>query len=183
MHRWGDEDFDWKALDDAIKIIRRVFLFWGVPVLQIKEKWGTVRVYVGGFGWSSFFNMMHPDYVYYKWTKPVMVIDRWIGRTFLWNLLVHRPSAAMHAWAYVRAYRKAVEAHPDLAAEILGSADCRELLKGIVPVEDCDHGQVWTQRKKDEDVETHECGICGKALTASEFKAYMQKDEGELPDI
>ena len=44
MHEWGDKDFDWKALYDAINIIGKRLKHAGIVIFDLKEKYGTARV-------------------------------------------------------------------------------------------------------------------------------------------
>jgi len=62
--------------------------------------------------------------------------------------------------AYRAIYEAAVEVYPHLAAELLGHADCHELLVGIVDPDECEHGIIWTQYKADG--ERSYCGVCGE---------------------
>jgi hypothetical protein len=47
MHRWGDANVDWQGINNAAEFIAIQLRRWGrIHVLDAKEKWGTVRVYV-----------------------------------------------------------------------------------------------------------------------------------------
>lgn len=41
-HCWGDEDFDWKALNDAMSLIHKIGKL-GFLSIWMKEKYGTIR--------------------------------------------------------------------------------------------------------------------------------------------
>lgn len=131
MHSWGDENVDWKGIDDAGEFIGGWLRTWTrLNVSCIKEKFGTVRVYCG-FGWHGIYSAWRPGYVWYpKWWP--MRLDFWLADTFLWgqlNRLVVRLQQKAYAWRY----KKAVQKWPHLYKEIVSMADWRELLEGVVP--------------------------------------------------
>jgi len=47
MHQWGDENVDWKGIDDCANIIGDICRKYGRFSCHTKEKYGTVRAYVG----------------------------------------------------------------------------------------------------------------------------------------
>jgi len=60
MHCWGDENVDWKGIDDSVHYIGRGLVKWGrMSVHQYKEKFGTVRIYMGGLGFHSLKKSFH----------------------------------------------------------------------------------------------------------------------------
>jgi replicative DNA helicase Mcm len=58
MHNWGDKDFDWKGLDEAITFIETNLVRWGrINVTQAKEKFGcydSETMVLTKFGWKLF---------------------------------------------------------------------------------------------------------------------------------
>jgi len=63
MHTWGDEDFDWAGLNDAIEFIATRLKRWRVPVRDFKEKYGTARIYLS-LGWSTPYDFTHPGHAW-----------------------------------------------------------------------------------------------------------------------
>lgn len=53
MHEWGEEDFDWKALDDACNYLTRRCRQFARLGVWTKEKYGTMRV-------TAWFGLTHP---------------------------------------------------------------------------------------------------------------------------
>jgi len=130
MHIWGDKDFDWQALDNAIHLIwwwsTKVGRFGG----QIKEKWGCLRFYVF-FSDGTLHSLCKPGYYYSQWPKWFYwgidwpIIRRVIKYSgLLW--LIHR----WQHFIYNFAYQRAVKRFPHIREEILIDADLLELIKG-----------------------------------------------------
>ena len=54
-HQWGDEDFDWEALNEAMDYIGRFCGRWARLVVLMKEKYGTIRYeFIYLWDWSRF---------------------------------------------------------------------------------------------------------------------------------
>lgn len=99
MHSWGDKGVDWDAINDAAIFIGVNLRRWGlVTVFDVKEKWGTVRVYCS-FGLLGL-----------------------AGRMFNWFLVPYQK------WMYRQLYRAAIKKWPHIRREILEGADWSELL-------------------------------------------------------
>jgi len=131
MHTWGDEDVDWKGINGACDIIETILRKWRVPVRQVKEKYGTVRVYTG-LGWNCLLDITHPGYVsYYKYPKWLVHFDIYYGHQLLSYIGLRQLSTYIHSKVYRYAYKKAVQTYPHLRNEIISCADYDELLKGI----------------------------------------------------
>jgi hypothetical protein len=131
MHQWGDEDVDWKGIDDAGRYIAKNLLWWRVDVRDWKEKFGTIRVYCSlGIGWWP--QLTHPGHVYNRWPRWLDFIayggyNRW--NPLYWALRgINVVAVPLHVWVYKRYYRKACEKWPHLKQEILRCADFHELL-------------------------------------------------------
>lgn len=134
MHRWGDEDFDWDALNDCCDIVYR----WskrGFITGQIKEKYGTLRWYAM-FGHLSLHSLCYPGYVYSQFPDWLWKLDCnyiapvlrfFFERLFVWWQL------KCYNWAYQACLKK----HPHIRTEILSSADHPELIKGATRKECC----------------------------------------------
>ena len=114
MHRYGDENVDWIGIEMAARFIGRGLQFWGVPVRQYKEKFGTVRVYCS-FG-------LHYPWHYYGPNSPL--------RLLFWalNLVIVPLQKRLYQWYYAEACRR----FPHLKKEIIYGADYYELLGGKV---------------------------------------------------
>lgn len=128
MHFWGEESFDWKGLDQAGHLIEKHLLRWKVPVRDVKEKFGELRVYCS-FGWERgwlFMHLFYPTYSYYQFPRWVRTIDFWIPCHWLNFMLV-----PLQQRAYRIAYSKAIKSYPHLRAEIIDAADWPELLEGL----------------------------------------------------
>jgi hypothetical protein len=126
MHTWGDTGVDWEGISDAAHYIGSMLLKYGrVQVLDMKEKYGEVRVYVS-FGWYQIHCITHPGHSYGRYPK------------FLWNLdcmylshivpLLNPVVVPMQKFLYTYIYGKALRKWPHLRKEILQGADYPELL-------------------------------------------------------
>jgi hypothetical protein len=129
MHQWGEENFDWKGLDDAILFIAINLKRWGrISVRQAKEKFGTARIYCS-LGWLQFHCITHPGYVFSRYPNWLWHLDCDYGTKIvkIINYLVY----PYHKWLYREVYKHAVAKWPHLKEEILCAADFDELLKGL----------------------------------------------------
>lgn len=127
MHRWGDENVDWKGIDDAAFWIGQQLRRWGrVSVTQTKEKYGRVCVYCH-FGWSQMFSITHPGYVFSRYPQWLWSLDcLYLSRIVrLLNYVI----IPYHKWLYTYLYGRALKKWPHLRAEILHGADWNDLLK------------------------------------------------------
>lgn len=131
MHSWGDEDFDWIGLDNAIDYIHTNLVRWGrINVRQSKEKFGTARIYCS-LGFYHLLSITHPGHVSWKGRYP----------NWLFKLDIHILSPIIEklnfvvipyqAWVYKTVYKNAVQKYPHLKKEIICAADYPQLLKGV----------------------------------------------------
>lgn len=142
MHRWGDADVDWKGINDAAYFIGDFCRKWGrMPVRDMKEKYGTVRVYTS-IGVNCFLNITHPGYVHYRsYPRWAMIFDinhgakvlRWSGLAWLFREIIH-------PHVYRLAYKKALQKWPHLKKEILVCADWPELMPEYYTFEEVEGG-------------------------------------------
>jgi hypothetical protein len=125
MHFYGDEDFKyWADLDKAAVFIGDVCRTWGrISVRQVKEKYGTVRVYCSLYC-ENLHDLFYPGYVYIQ-HKPYRL---WTFPFFVWLRFLTRP---YQKFVYRLAYQLAVKKWPHITKEILCCADWPELLKGL----------------------------------------------------
>ena len=138
-HDWSEEEFDWKGLDEAITYLNKNMRRWRMSVHQAKEKYGSVRIYMGGLGFRQVHDLFYPGYCYSQWPKWLWGLDVYYGRYFVgWmNPFV----VPLHKWLYRYLYMQAVKRHPLLRDEILVMADWQELVEGIGGYKHDDH---WT---------------------------------------
>jgi len=143
MHQWGDEDVDWDGINDAAYFIGNWLRKYArMNVTDIKEKYGTVRVYCS-FGWHGIYPILRPGYCYYpKWWP--MRLDFWLANTRIFTLL-NRLVVHLQCKAYAWRYKKAVEKWPHLYKEIVSSADYGELFEGKIT--GYKHSDFWTTVK------------------------------------
>lgn len=127
-HSWEDESVDWAGIEDAAYFIGGWLIRWvRLPVMQMKEKFGTARVYCS-FGWSSFYSIWRPQYFWvpnwYPW-KLDLRLSPWV-LPFL-----NRVGVPIQEAAYRSRYKAAIKKWPHLKEEILCGADRPELLEGL----------------------------------------------------
>lgn len=131
MHSWEDTDVDWVGLSDAAYWIGYRLGKWGrISVSDMKEKYGTVRVYCY-FGWTSFHTVIYPLHHYSQFPKWLWKLDCYIGYYLIRPLnWIVRPIQSV---IYRAVYKEAIRKWPHLAQEILTGADHMELLVGLHP--------------------------------------------------
>jgi hypothetical protein len=129
MHMWGDKDFDWTALNNAINEI----YFWGNKVGriggQIKEKYGEVRWYAHVYGAERLSDLIYPGYHYYQWPahrKPMYNIIDQVSSIYMRPF--KRLTFQYQKFFYAFAYRMAIKKYPHVADEIIACVDHKELL-------------------------------------------------------
>lgn len=131
MHDWSDRDVDWPGISDAAYWIGKQLMTYGrMGVSDMKEKFGTVRVYVS-FGWYQFHTIFKPGYHYSQWPKWLWYLDCVYGSRAIW--LLNYVAIPYHKWLYRQVYKQALKKWPHLAKEILCGADWTELLVGLHP--------------------------------------------------
>jgi hypothetical protein len=125
MHIWGDEDFDWEALDESINYIatRCVQFAWCRP--YIKEKWGFINISLTCAFWGEWpiYGLVYPGYYRYHWPKwvlryvepPFRFIFKYTGVTWL----VNKYQLAVLKFFWKRAAKK----WPHIEEEILHDYD------------------------------------------------------------
>jgi hypothetical protein len=142
MHDWSEEKFDWEGLNDAGEYIGVWLRKWvRMEVTQIKEKFGTLRIYCG-FGWSTMYSIWRPRYMWMPSWWPHR-LDHLMSSLILplLNIII----VPIQKKAYVWRYKNAVKKWPHLREEILCCADWGELFDGTIP--GYKHGDYWTEVK------------------------------------
>lgn len=99
-----------------------------VPVRDVKEKYGTLRVYLD-FGWHSLHSFCYPGYMHNQFPKWLWKLDCRFG--YLPFKLINLVVIPVHKYLYRKGYQEAVKKYPLRRKEILGCADYPELLEGL----------------------------------------------------
>lgn len=132
MHNWGDENVDWEGINDAASFIADYCRKWGRLSAHGKEKYGTVRVYVG-FGHISLHGLVYPGYVYNQFPAWLWTLDcDYIGRVL--QFFFEKPFTKWQIFIYNKAYQHALHKWPHLRAEILVDADYLEYIRGATQI-------------------------------------------------
>lgn len=117
--------------DDAAYYIGTFLKKWGrVPVRDMKEKYGTVRVYCK-LGWDNLHDIFYPGYAYYQFPKWLKNFDIYYGDKIIKYTGLGFVSFYYHKFLYRLAYKKAIAKYPEIRYSILCSADWTEYLKGL----------------------------------------------------
>lgn len=139
MHSYGDDGVDWLGIDDAGVYIGHWLRKWlRMDVRDVKEKFGTVRVYCS-FGWNGVYSIYHPGYCWYPNWWPIKLDQKLRPLFDILNTVVVPIQQAAYAWRY----KKAVQKWPHLYNEIVSCADWGELFEGTVP--GYVHSDYWTK--------------------------------------
>jgi len=126
-HFWGDEDFDWKALGDCIRIVCK-YKKLGFLGGQVKEKYGTLRWY-SPFQSLSLHTLIYPGYVYSRFPKWLWSLDiSYIGPflRYFFSKLFFWWQRTVYNWIY----QTMLDKHPHIRCEILKMADHLDLIDG-----------------------------------------------------
>jgi hypothetical protein len=130
VHSWGEEKFDWVGLDDAGQYISQWLVKWTrMPVYDVKEKFGTLRIYCS-FGWESFYGIYRPRHMWVPKWWPYR-LDLRLSHYIM--PLLNKIVVPLQQKAYAWRYKKAVEKWPHLREEIVSIADRGELFEGVIP--------------------------------------------------
>ena len=135
-HIWGDADFDWEGLNQAMGYIYRYVYHRSGTRVFMKEKYGSIRyglIFTPGTSVRRGFRIILPlfkrktrfgplDYVLWTWSS--CFLSRLWGRYSTWLLR--------------KAVFKAVKMWPHLEHEILSDADGRFMSEDVI-------SRYWTQ--------------------------------------
>jgi hypothetical protein len=131
MHSWGDDGVDWEGINAAADYIGVWLRKWGrVNVRQIKEKFGTVRIYCT-LGWNRFHDIFYPGHCFFRWPGWAVTLDLFISHQLCFSRVLFEVSYPIQRRLYRWRYTKAVEKWPHLREEILSCADWPDELKGL----------------------------------------------------
>lgn len=125
MHIWdgGSDDIE---IGYAAVYIGRGLKKWGrVSVSDMKEKFGTARVYCR-FGWDQVHCITHPGYHFSQYPKWLWTLDC-LYFSFVVGYLNYIV-VPYQKWLYTYMYGRALRKWPYLRLEILSGADYPELL-------------------------------------------------------
>lgn len=130
MHDWAEEDVDWKGLEDVAEFIAiNLIKYYRIPVVQWKEKFGTVRVYCS-FGWSTLYSIWRPQYQWVSKRWPYR-LDLFISYNLGFIDFLNQWIIPWQKIGYRRIYKEAIKRYPHLKSEILEGADWIEELRGL----------------------------------------------------
>lgn len=128
MHQWGDENVDWKGIDECCDILYKYCYKYGRLGGQIKEKYGTVRFYAK-FGWLSLHSLIYPGWAFSQFPNWLYKLDnRVIGPVL--RFFFERPFFWWQKQVYNYAYQQCLKKYPHLKEEILSAADYPEFIAG-----------------------------------------------------
>ena len=115
------EKLDYNGLDQAAYYIGATLRKYGrISVLQSKEKYGTVRVYLS-FGFDDLHSLMYPGYHYSQ--------NKWMAHIPLtWLNFIVIP---LQTKLYRLIYKKAIKKWPHLRERIITEADFPNYLEGL----------------------------------------------------
>jgi hypothetical protein len=137
MHQWGDEDFDWNGLNDAIFYMHKRMKTYARIGVHSKEKYG--RAVLNCYFVDTPHSLIWPGYVYnqypYKW---MWNLDVDYGYKLLYYTGIWYIVSKWQKFIFVDTYRRAVKKWPHLKDEILCDAHPMEWLEeaGICKVSD-----------------------------------------------
>ena len=132
-HYWGDKDFDWKGLQEAIDYIHEYCVKYGSIEIFSKEKWGNADIYAG-FWTGSILELLYAR----QWHWTIRKSPDWLRdidfkfadlMSFLKiTNLVHK----YQHYIYRKAYDNALTKWPSLKKEIVGGMAHWELLESVM---------------------------------------------------
>lgn len=125
-HLWGDEEFDWKALDEASYYLQDKCRQWGRVGIWTKEKYGTLRVSTTcafALEYDFLHSLIYPGHARIHWPRWVRCYIDWpVGKALRWLgiiKLVHK----YQVWVLKHFWQKAAKKWPHIASEILDEYD------------------------------------------------------------
>ncbi len=122
MHIWGDETFDWEALDKAAEYISKNCRRWARMGIWTKEKYGTLRVSATCAYFTEYdfiHHFIYPGHAYYRLPKWFRKYVDWPIGNFMkamgiiWLLQTWQTAVLKHFW------KRAAKKWPHIAEEIL----------------------------------------------------------------
>ncbi len=143
-HRWGDEDFDWEALNEAMNDIFNFCKKWAYMHIHMKEKYGSIR-YEFTFSYlvKSYIplhDILKPGYLYIRYTNNEKLNNFifWLDRNMVGPLIrVMRIDALINKyrrWIFDKSIIKTVKKYPHIAEEILEDYPFEEKPKQLIGI-------------------------------------------------
>lgn len=130
FHHWGDKDFDWEALNNAIDYCMIFWTKWGRIGTHGKEKYGTFRDHVYFFN-GSIYSLIYPGRVYIKkgWHFWYFYIDCYIFCNFFRYTGLLKLVRWYQAQIYNYAIQKMCKKYPHITDELVSDLDEYEMIK------------------------------------------------------
>lgn len=126
-HSWGEKDFDWRGLDDAILFIHLRLTRAGFEVSS-KEKWGNADIYAHLWDGTIF------TAIPYSWRRlfprALRMIDFRFGDFLRFVKILPLIHSLQNIW-YCRVYDEALTKWPHIKEEIVGGICRWEEMKPI----------------------------------------------------
>lgn len=133
-HEWGDKDFDWKGLDEALNLLDGYLRKYGRMTVSVKEKYGTARV-------SCYFHYEPMDFLCRRLRRGIFrTISLKIAGWSIYQNTIGALIRSYQIFIYNRAYQKAVRKYPHLKHELFCDIDHPEFVKGAPEV----YSQYWS---------------------------------------
>ncbi len=130
-HFWGDDDFDWASLNEAITYICETCRVWGRLPVYGKEKWGNGDFYA--YWWGGTVTELVNPVVLGKIGMPYWLyeLDLKYSHRVVKPLGIYRIFVKYQEWVYRRAFRQAIKRWPHIREELLGGMNDSELLEDL----------------------------------------------------
>jgi hypothetical protein len=122
FHIWGDEDFDWAALDKASYYLSSKCRNWARLGLWTKEKYGTLRVSITCAYFTEYdfiHHIFYPGYCRYTFPKWFRVWIDWPFGKLLKKIGIIWMIQKYQQWILKYFWNKAAKKWPHIAEEIL----------------------------------------------------------------
>ena len=127
-HEWGDESFDWSALNNAITYIDKTCTRYGRIGIHSKEKFGTHRC-SGYLFDGTLHSLLYPGYVCNRMSKWMRNVDsnviRRISRYTGLIAVVNYYQSLVYNYAFQQACKK----WPHITDEIVSGVDGYPMIK------------------------------------------------------
>lgn len=121
-HLWGDTDFDWDALGQAVDYVAHNTRRWGRIQMHTKEKYGTLRINchygftIHGSIWPGYC-FKHRYCPQWLWSLDLKLQNRFYDR------FINPWFISYQKWVYKQVFKRAVKKWPHIEAEILDEYD------------------------------------------------------------
>lgn len=120
-HEWGDEDFDWKALDQAINYVVGFCRRWAFIPVHGKEKYGTMRLEGLWLGFSIV-QLIWTGYMFKPQKCPQWLwsLDLKLSYRYpVYHYLINWWFIPYQKWIFNLAHKRAVKKWPHIEKEIM----------------------------------------------------------------